>query len=130
MLLHIVSVTASVPTPPLSIEDLSIIPPRLYIPPEPQTMPPTPPAIEIANDMWFDANVINPYYHHSEFTSTSTLGLISQDPFQLSDLSLITLISAFPVPPPMALLPLIAHHLDIPEVIIRGLTPPPIIRLS
>jgi hypothetical protein len=91
-------------------------------------MPPTPPAIEIADDMWFDANVINPYYHHSEFTSTSTSGLISQDPFQLLDLSLMTLTLAFSIPPPMALLPLIAYYLDIPEVIIRELTPPSIIR--
>jgi hypothetical protein len=72
---------ASVPTPPSSTEDFSIIPPGLYIPPEPQTPPPTPPAIKIADDMWFNANVIDLYYHYSEFAFTSTLDLISQDPF-------------------------------------------------
>jgi hypothetical protein len=117
---------ALVPTPPSSTEDFSIIPPGLYIPPEPQTPPPTPPAIEIADDMWFDANVIDPYYHYSEFTSTSTSDLISQDPFRLLDLSLTTLTSAFPIPPPTALLPPIDCHPNIPEVIVRGPTPPPI----
>jgi hypothetical protein len=72
---------ALVHTPPSSTEDFSIIPPGLYIPPEPQTQPPTPPAIKIADDMWFDANVIDPYYHYSESAFTSTSDLISQDPF-------------------------------------------------
>jgi hypothetical protein len=72
---------ASVPTPPSSTEDFSIISPGLYIPPESQTTLPTPPAIKIADDMWFDANVIDPYYHYSKFASTSTSDLISQDPF-------------------------------------------------
>jgi hypothetical protein len=117
---------ALVPTPPSSTEDFSIIPPGLYIPPEPQTPPPTPPAIKIADDMWFDANVIDLYYHYSEFAFTSTLDLISQDPFRLLDLSLTTLTLAFPVPPPTALLPPIDYHLNIPEVIVRGPTPPPI----
>jgi hypothetical protein len=117
---------ALVHTPPSSTEDFSIIPPGLYIPPEPQTQPPTPPAIEITDDMWFDANVIDPYYHYSESAFTSTSDLISQDPFRLSDLSLTTLTSAFPVPPPTALLPPINCHPNIPEVIVRGPTPPPI----
>jgi hypothetical protein len=119
---------ALVPTPPSSTEDFSIIPPGLYIPPEPQTQPPTPPAIEIVDDMWFNANVIDLYYHYSEFTSTSTSDLISQDPFRLLDLLLMTLASAFPIPPPTALLPPIDCHLNISEVIVRGPTPPPITR--
>jgi hypothetical protein len=117
---------ALVPTSPSSTEDFSIIPPGLYIPPEPQTQLPTPPAIEIADDMWFDANVINPYYHYSESAFTSTSDLISQDPFRLSDLLLTTLTLAFPIPPPTALLPPIDCHLNIPKVIVRGPTPPPI----
>jgi hypothetical protein len=94
------------PTPTSSIACLEMLPPGLVIPPEPRTPPPTPSQSQqsLADDFWFDKNIINPDFHRPGIPMLMGAASDAHDRIWLSALSLPDLTPDFPAPPSKALL--------------------------